>query len=240
MNTLLSLLLEILFPKHCIVCKHQSKYICLRCQKGLQNYLPECYICRRLSNGSLTHPNCQKEVKIDDIKIIWKYNNIAKELLKAYKYSKIKSLSNDIHSLIIPHIRLTKETKKILVQIPLHISKENLRGFNQLQPICIQLKKKYNAEFYPDLLVRNIATQKQAGLNYSERSKNVNNIFSVNAKYIEIIKNFEHLIIIDDVLTSGATMESAARSLRIFNPNCKISGLILFRGNPAKKVLPDN
>ena len=106
----------------------------------------------------------------------------------------------------------------ILVPIPLSKNRKNWRGFNQSEILTKTLAKKFGVE-YSNSLIRIIETKTQVGLSRDERKKNVKGAFSLrSSRHPELDlgsrlrdKNF---ILVDDVYTSGATMQEAAKVLK--------------------------
>lgn len=97
-----------------------------------------------------------------------------------------------------------------LVPVPLHPKKEHLRGYNQSYVIAQGIEEKTKIPIARDCLVRKVFTSTQTKKSREERWDNVKDIFEV--KNIEKYKG-KHLLLIDDVLTTGATLLAAGRSL---------------------------
>jgi ComF family protein len=102
----------------------------------------------------------------------------------------------------------------VLVPVPLHWWRRWLRGFNQSELICERLAKIYDCEVCP-LLRRNHHTRRQFGLGARARWKNVGNAFQINElafKKMKIAKN-RKITLVDDIFTTGATIEACAKVL---------------------------
>ena len=97
----------------------------------------------------------------------------------------------------------------LLTPVPLHPSRYRERGFNQSAEIARTLAKLLNAPLEKHLIKRNIHSVPQMSLPAKARQKNIRGIFSVN-RHI----NGEHITVIDDVMTSGATANEIARVLK--------------------------
>lgn len=102
-----------------------------------------------------------------------------------------------------------------IIPIPLHKKKERKRGFNQSKIIADELSQNLQAQYGinikvdSDFLLRTSNTKPQKNLNAKERAKNVQGAFFVS----QILK-YESVILIDDIFTSGATLNEAARMLK--------------------------
>ena len=114
---------------------------------------------------------------------------------------------------------------EFLIPVPLHPTRLIKRRYNQATLLARALAKICPAEFAPDILFRTRRTDSQGGFNARARVKNVRGAFSV--KQPETIKG-RKLVLIDDVLTTGATLESCARSLKQAGA-ARVDGICLAR-----------
>jgi ComF family protein len=97
-----------------------------------------------------------------------------------------------------------------IIPIPLHRAKLRRRGFNQSQVIAEGIAEILGIELYNDVLHRKIFTHTQTRRKRYDRWKNVEGIFECH--YPEKITN-KHVLLVDDVITTGATMEAAGSVL---------------------------
>ena len=95
-----------------------------------------------------------------------------------------------------------------LASVPMHWRRRMKRGFNQSELIARPLAKYLNATFHPQLLVRHHATQPQRGLTRQQRLTNLDRVFQVHGHAPK------HLALVDDVVTTGATVEALAKALK--------------------------
>jgi ComF family protein len=106
--------------------------------------------------------------------------------------------------------------KTILIPIPLHRLRKNWRGFNQVKKIGELVSQKMSWKYLPDLLVRKTIKRPQTELKRNERTRNIQGVFSLNPKYNNpnILSTNYHLLIFDDVFTTGATIKEAGKVLK--------------------------
>ncbi len=107
----------------------------------------------------------------------------------------------------------------MIIPVPLHEKKLRLRGYNQSEHIAIGLSQVSGVEVVKNSLVRTVHTESQTRKGRFERWENVGNIFSViNPESL----NGKHLLIIDDVVTTGATLEACVQPI-LQNSSAKVS-----------------
>ena len=100
----------------------------------------------------------------------------------------------------------------LLVPVPLHWLRLLKRRYNQSSLIAARLSKETGIAHVPDILKRIRHTPVQGHLSAKERQKNVARAFSVNEKYAARVKD-KKIVLIDDVFTTGATVEECAETL---------------------------
>lgn len=116
---------------------------------------------------------------------------------------------------------------------PVPLSQERLaeRGFNQSLEMCKLLSLKLGIPIRQNFLIRTKHTLPQSSLNYQLRSKNVRNAFIINPHYIEQVEG-KTIGIVDDVMTTGATLNEMAQLLKRFGASSVIN--FIFARTPAK------
>lgn len=102
-----------------------------------------------------------------------------------------------------------RELPQLLIPIPLHPRRLRERGYNQSLELAKQLSKQLDIAVRQDVLTRVKDTLPQASLSFSERKKNMTKAFQLNKTDIP-----SHIALIDDVLTTGNTVNVAAKTLR--------------------------
>jgi len=214
-------LIHLLYPNLCVSCNKSlvqtEKYLCLGCQ--LQ--LPE------------TNDHLHKENGVE--KTLWgripferafsflffNQQGITQKLLHELKYKGNEDLAVFLGQLYGYRLQKTIESHGIdaIVAIPLHSSKMKKRGYNQSLAFANGISEILKIENLSDSVYRNRATDTQTKKNRIERWTNVDQIFSV--KNPNQFEN-KHVLLVDDVITTGATIESCANVI-VKNCNCKIS-----------------
>lgn len=101
----------------------------------------------------------------------------------------------------------------LIVPVPLHVTRLRQRGYNQAVLLARSLSKRIAGRLVVDGLERTRATPKQQDLSRSARLKNVRGAFRVSPKNKPLIVG-RHVILVDDVMTTGATVEACAKALK--------------------------
>jgi ComF family protein len=114
---------------------------------------------------------------------------------------------------------IVKNSIDAVVAIPLHKNKLRLRGYNQSEMLCNGIAETLGIDNLSNQIIRTKFTETQTKKSRLERSENVNKVFEVTKK--AIFEN-KHILLIDDVITTGATIESCAIELTQIT-NCKVS-----------------
>jgi ComF family protein len=105
------------------------------------------------------------------------------------------------------------EQADYLIPVPLHARRLWMRRFNQSAVLAQELAKRTGRTCLPDGLIRLRHTVPQKGLSRKHRTENVKGAFAVNGRYMNILKG-KNALLIDDVFTSGATLNECARTLK--------------------------
>ena len=225
----MNFLLDLLFPQRCISCGKFGQYICDHCTSTIEFIDTEiCPVCRKPAINGKTHPICQTRYSLDGLTSIFAYQGVIRQAIKKIKY---KPFAYDISKVLVC-LALKRINEKnwlaaiirknpVLVPIPLHRSRERVRGFNQAQVLGKIFTKRWDLQFVPDLLIRHKKTRPQYGLKGGERKKNVIDAFNINPNYSitclpvgRPITNYSNIILFDDVWTTGATMRACGNLLK--------------------------
>jgi len=198
-----NILLDFIWPQFCLSCKKEGSLCCAFCLNDI--ILDDIEI--------ITWP--KQEIYFDACYTCCNYQDkLVQKLIKNYKYNYLENLANlltDILERQARRLALNKNT--IIVNIPLHKTKKRKRGFDQTEILAKKLAKRLAKEYYP-LLLRTKDNKAQAKLDKISREKNVKNIFKVNKKILSKLADNTNILLIDDVTTTGATLNQAAKVLK--------------------------
>lgn len=225
MSKILNFIISLIFPKTCSVCgktiAYYSNYnICSDCLKLLPK-LENVSMCKRCSfpfyYSEQNCPDCKnnKNIYFDVLKSPYIYSGAIKKLIRSLKYSRKVFLAKDLSCLLADFIfkeNIDSETD-FIVAVPMYGLKKFFRGYNQAELLAEAVSKIINKPVLKDIIVRKRNTKPQFKLNKQQRYKNLENMFCINKKYSNIIKN-QKVLLIDDVATTGATLNECAKTLK--------------------------
>ena len=204
--------LDFLFPKFCLGCGKWGSYVCSSCFSNIHPlpYL-KCPVCDRASVNGCTHPRCKKRFGLDRLISFFPYRGIVQKAIKTIKYRYAHNVTGDLLRFAsLPEL----PKKSVFVPIPLHPSRSRLRGFNQAEIIACVLSKRFGIPVRTDILKRIRKTVPQVDMkNREDRMNNMKSVFTVDKE--RLLKGQQNIpILVDDVYTTGATMQSACEALK--------------------------
>lgn len=227
-------ILDILFPKYCLNCGREESYLCQDCFSLVEildrQYCPFCP--SKIVLDCRTCPSCKKSKKLSGLYCAASYDNfIVKKLVNQFKYEPYtKDLSKELASLIITHLKILNKLwdfeNFVLIPVPLHKKKARWRGFNQAEELAKKLSEPLGAGLLANALTKTKITLPQVELTKEARRKNLRGAFFCQKP--DLIKN-KKILLVDDVFTTGATMEECARVLKDAGAK-EIWGVVVARG----------
>ncbi len=211
-------ILDFIFPKNCLGCSREGKYICSNCVARVPVLRSVCPYCEKPSIDGLTHTKCKKKFGIDGLTSIWDYEGVIRKAILALKFKYSTEVGKELSDIFASFLKSTKyllPTNTTLIPIPIHWHRENVRGFNQSEIIGKLVAQEMGWEFVPDLLVKKKSTTSQVELSVEGRKKNLQGVFSLNHGYSSTgLQNSPSVVIFDDVFTTGSTLKEAAKVLK--------------------------
>jgi len=236
-----SFIYDCLFPKNCLGCGQENAHLCSKCLESLTLAKGNsCFICGRRSPQGYACEACRKKTrsKLSGLLVSSDWENpLLKQLIYAYKYRFISELADPLSAITAEYLKLNflddrNSQEIVLVAVPLHPKRFAWRGFNQAELLAKKISHKLNLPLAEKILIRHRYTSPQAEIkNQAERETNINNAFSLEkniGKNKEALKD-KIVILVDDVATTGATLQACAKELRPLSPK-EIWGLVIARG----------
>jgi len=214
-------LLNLLFPAHCLGCGRNGDWLCAKCSASLAGFSID-----RVNRDQLIIPN------LDKIYIAGNYENpLLAQLIKKFKYDFLFALGDTLGRRLADYWSRQlwlwpnlKANEILLVPIPLSKERYHWRGFNQAEILTRYLGREFGYEVSSALTKIN-HTAPQAELSEEGRLTNMAGCLCWTGGDLQS----QTVIIIDDVVTTGATLNEAALCLRQAGAK-KIYGLVLAKG----------
>lgn len=215
---------DLLYPLHCAICgvgvtEGGSRPICLTCKSKIRRVQnPCCLICSHPFDAimdSAVCPNCQdRELHFESAVAVIRNGHSIREIIHRVKYSGQRELIGLLSDWIVEGLndpRLKIDLADAFIPVPLHPLRLRERGYNQAELLARSLARA-SGKPCRNLLKRNRATTTQTQFDRKQRMRNLRDAF-------ELIQNADvtdlDLILVDDVLTTGATLDECARVLMI-------------------------
>ena len=224
-------LLSNLFPSRCLFCQktvntltvsgssgNKNIDVCADCYKFLPHNSNCCLRCalplaEDINNKVLCGRCLQKLPAFDYGYSLFRYEDDVIGLVHQLKFAEKISYARSIGEMLLTKIErevLPEQGRPdCLLPVPLHRSRLRQRGFNQSMEISRIIAKKLEIPIDYDAVVRQRITVSQTGLNAQQRRKNIKDAFCV-----VVDNNYKHVLIIDDVVTTGSTVNELARILK--------------------------
>jgi ComF family protein len=223
--------LDLLFPPHCAGCKRGGHVLCPLCLQTMQPLTGAlCGLCGMplLAVGVACVSCQQKRLGLDGLRHVNWHQGALREAIRALKYWGWQRLAEPLGRLLAEAFICYGLRTDGIVPMPLHGQREQERGYNQavlLARVCAAYLKVPCLE---NLVIRQRATRAQVGLSAQERRQNVAGAFALVPGLPTSALTGRNLLLIDDVSTSGATLEACATPLYAARTH-KVWGLVLAR-----------
>lgn len=206
-------ILHVIFPTFCVACKHilhpKESLICTKCRHELPvlSFEKNSQLIKNqffTSSNVIVHTSImfryQKDSEIQSLIHYLKYKN-PKKLGKMLAYWHVNMLKN------IPLI----DEIDLIVPVPMHAKRQKNRGYNQVSDYAKTLAQMLNVKYSPKVLTKIKETKTQSKQNRNDRFKNMLDSFDLNP---ETNINNKHILLVDDVITTGATIQACITSLQ--------------------------
>lgn len=217
-------LLHLLFPPRCPFCDRvlfhslfaQSPLVCRECQ-GIPEYVKEPACCKcgkplQDEREEYCYDCSRKDLAYAQGKALWAYKDPVKGSLYRFKYQNRREYAG-YYSLELARAYgewIRRCGISAVVPIPLSRKRLRQRGFNQAELVARKLGKEMGLPVFPELLLRVRDTRAQKELNDEERKNNLKRAFKSSANKVQL----DHILLIDDIYTTGTTMNEAAKELK--------------------------
>ncbi len=230
-----SIILQAISQKNCLLCGVSSEQdLCISCRDNLpQIPTDHCPVCLLPVATSLTCGTClKKPPAFTRIVAALHYTFPVDALIHSLKYQSNLAIAPVLANLLLEKTNIARKPD-FIIPMPLHPTRLRERGFNQALEIARQLPNN-NITLLSNACTRIRNTPSQTGLPWKDRQKNIRDAFSCKMDF-----SSKHVAVIDDVMTTGATLNEIAGVLR----NCGatgVSGWVIARALPGLNKTTQN
>lgn len=225
---MIDFILDFISPRRCIGCGKIGCYFCPVCRDSIEIVNTQvCFVCRKPAFSGLIHPGCKPNSYLDGLVAVFKLTGVVRKAVHSLKYKYNTNLVKEFVTLFVDKLDNLSikfnQSNLVVTPVPLHQARLNWRGFNQAELIAKEIAYHFQFSYQPLVLRRVKNTQPQVELAGKERKKNVFRAFEVVNYYFVQDRS---LILVDDVATTGATLENCAYSLKKAGAK-QVFGLVL-------------
>ena len=217
----------------CLICGNTAEnrnFLCEDCAKFALFCERRCPKCGNFIINTLKEPVCfsckDKKFYFDTIYSLFIYSGSIAKLISEMKYGHVVHIAEVLGEYLAENVPLNLIENRTVVFPPMRLLDKFIRSFNQAEIFADRIAKKHDLKFDRELVKKIRKTKQQAGLDYEDRIKNLQNAFVITRS----VKD-EQFLIVDDVCTTASTINEIAKILKK-NGAKSVNGLTLARKTP--------
>lgn len=246
-ESLKNMILDALFPPRCIGCGKSGTLICPKCERSLPRHLPPfCSLCARPLSDKASGPAptrlcaacARSPLAIDGIRSAFAYEGAVRQGILSLKYHGVRSLARPLGMHLAGYLQANPLPVDAIVPVPLHPRRLRDRGYNQSTLLAEVVAGITGLALLEKALARVKDTPAQVrSASAAERRRNVQGAFKAAEEEVKALR----LLVVDDVCTTGSTLEACSLALRAAGAK-SVWGLTLAReteggrGEKGKRV----
>ena len=241
--------LDLLFPPRCVNCGGGGALLCGVCRASMRP--PEQPICERCGQtldaqrkpdarlcgvcAESGHPEALRF--LTGLRAAMLYEGATRQAVLALKFRRQRRIASILGEILAEtHTRLGL-TADLIIPVPLHPKRERARGYNQSRLLAEVCAKRLRTPMRADLVVRHRETRPQVDLARHARLANVASAFTLTTPGAAQALTGKRILLIDDVTTTGATMNAVAEALQVGRP-AALWGLAFSRPSEGAEHAP--
>jgi len=195
--SLREVVLNLLFPARCVSCGKEGGWLCPTCSQQISFY-------------EMPWPSFADPFEpLEQVRSAAHLSGALRKAIHEFKYRGLRALASPLGQVLYRGWEKDPWPVDALVPVPLHPRRERARGYNQSALLARELAARTGLQMVDQALVRTVNTAPQVGLSAIERAENVHQAFTCPSNSL----NGRRVLLIDDVLTTGATMRACASAL---------------------------
>ena len=237
-------ILDFVFPPYCLLCNsflssegpkedtYPQNLVCRNCWESLNIMShPFCPMCRSFLDQKLRRcPKCPRVSSLSLNRSLGVFDPYYQTLIHHFKYNRKFSIGKNLGRKLGEILKKEEFSKGFdyIMPVPLHYSRKRERGYNQIKIIAREISESTSVPIAEKVLIRKKKTKDQTHLSLEERERNVRGAFVVRSN--SLLRG-KRVILVDDVMTTGATLKECARVLTDAGAD-EVTGVTLVVVNP--------
>ncbi len=218
-------MLDFIFPKKDIK-NNIWRYFSNKIKKEFISHDEVCYICKKESKDFQTHTYCKSKYSLDQVITCFYYTSKIKKYILNFKFYHKKDLEEEIWEMMNMFFDIYCKKDTIITYVPMHwIRKYFIKWYNQSEKIAKYIWEKQDIKVIKACKKIKWKKPQSKIRNKNKRIKNIKDTFICNSD-LEWTKS---IIIIDDILTSGTTLEEMSKTIKLKKSNINISAIVFAR-----------
>lgn len=213
MKRILNNVFNFFFPYLCPLCEKEIKedeIICNDCFEEIIRLQVKEPFCTKCGKEKKYNHKCEKIFEFDEIISLFYYRGKVLDLLHNYKYKGLAKISRILIPILKNKIEKIEEKYNFIISVPLHPARKRERGFDQNEIFCREISKKLGIPYVKNGIYRIRYTKPQAKIKDEEKRRdNIKGAFKIDFNFKD-----KKIIIFDDVVTTGATLNEISKILK--------------------------
>ena len=202
---MLSKLARLIAPPLCVGCNREGIELCVACVEKIDPPLPRCTYCKK-HNEKLVCNECKLTTGVDEIYAAGLYTGILRDVIGGIKFHHQKYMLTPAAKTLVERINFKAIDFDVIVPVPTSPSRIRQRGFDHTKELAMCMSKLLNIE--PRSILYRLNSDRQVGQNREKRLAQAKKQFGFSKHAPESV------LLVDDVITTGATIAACASLLR--------------------------
>lgn len=207
--SILEKIVSIYAPHTCLGCGYEGSLVCDACSRHIVQPVVCCYRCHAFRPTGRTCSDCRRQTPLISVNSACIYTGIAKDLIWSLKFDRAQAAADIMGRRLAQLYGFAVPEDALIVPVPTAAKRVRKRGYDQAVLIARSFARHSSRQYTP--LLSRLGSQEQKGVGREERFQQLDSAFVLRApKRVP----GSRIILIDDIITTGATLEEAAVTLR--------------------------